>query len=92
MNLVEITAVCLIILNLLAFLLMGADKFKARHGRRRIPEKTLFLFPLLGGALGGTAGMFFFHHKTRHWYFRLGFPALLVLQAGAAVCLFRIWR
>ena len=59
---------------------MGLDKWKARRDAWRIPEKTLFLAALLGGALGGTVGMHLFHHKTRHWYFRFGFPVLLILQ------------
>ena len=67
-------------INLVAFALMGLDKWKARRGAWRISEKTLFLAALLGGALGGTVGMHLFHHKTRHWYFRFGFPILLILQ------------
>ena len=70
--------------NLLAFALMGLDKRRARRGAWRISEQTLFLAALLGGALGGTAGMHLFHHKTRHWYFRFGFPILLLLQLLAA--------
>ena len=35
---------------------------------------------VLFGSLGGTLGMFCFHHKTKHWYFRYGFPILLVVQ------------
>ena len=72
--------VWLAIINLIAFALMGLDKWKARRDAWRIPEKTLFLAALLGGALGGTVGMHLFHHKTRHWYFRFGFPVLLILQ------------
>ena len=68
--------------NLAAFALMGAGKRRAKGGRRRISERTLFLPALLGGALGGTLGMKVFRHKTRHWYFRWGFPLLLVLQIG----------
>lgn len=75
--------------NLTAFVLMGVDKRRARRRAWRISEKTLFLFPLLGGAAGGTAGMLLFHHKTRHWYFRYGFPALLAAQALLAVGAFR---
>ena len=73
--------------NLTAFVLMGVDKRRARRGRWRIPEKTLFLFPLLGGALGGTLGMRCFRHKTKHWYFRFGFPALALLQLAGGIWL-----
>ena len=72
--------VVLIVMNLLAFALMGIDKMKAKSGAWRIPEKTLFLVTALFGALGGTMGMKVFRHKTRHWYFKWGFPALLVIQ------------
>jgi uncharacterized membrane protein YsdA (DUF1294 family) len=74
----------LLAVNLAAFALMGLDKGRAKKNRWRIPEKTLFLPAVLGGALGGVAGMRVFHHKTRHWYFRWGFPALLILQCAAA--------
>ena len=38
----------LIIINIIAFFLMGIDKKKARTGAWRIPEKTLFLSAILG--------------------------------------------
>ncbi len=72
--------VLLLVMNLLAFTLMGIDKAKAKAGAWRIPEKTLFLVTALFGGLGGTLGMSFFRHKTKHWYFKYGFPALLVVQ------------
>ena len=78
--LLKVVLVWLAVINLIAFALMGLDKWKARRDAWRIPEKTLFLAALLGGALGGTVGMHLFHHKTRHWYFRFGFPVLLILQ------------
>lgn len=78
--LLKAVLVWLAVINLIAFALMGLDKRKARRDAWRIPEKTLFLAALLGGALGGTVGMHLFHHKTRHWYFRFGFPVLLILQ------------
>ena len=62
------------------FALMGVDKWKARRDAWRIPESTLWLFALLGGALGGALGMQVFRHKTRHWYFRFGFHLLTALQ------------
>jgi uncharacterized membrane protein YsdA (DUF1294 family) len=59
---------------------MGHDKRCARQGKWRVPEKTLFLATALFGGLGGVLGMKVFHHKTKHWYFRIFFPVLLVLQ------------
>ena len=70
----------LLVMNVLAFALMGVDKAKAKKGAWRIPEKTLFLVTALFGGLGGTLGMTFFRHKTKHWYFKWGFPALLAVQ------------
>lgn len=70
----------LLLVNLIAFALMGLDKGRAKRGRWRISEKALFLPAVLGGSLGAIAGMRLFHHKTKHWYFRYGLPALLAAQ------------
>lgn len=78
----------LLAVNLGAFGLMGEDKRRARKDVWRISEKTLFLPVLLGGALGGVLGMRIFHHKTRHWYFRWGFPLLLIFQLAGLFWLF----
>lgn len=69
-----------LLLNLLGFAVMGSDKKRAIRDAWRISEASLFLTALLGGALGCTLGMHYFHHKTRHWYFRYGMPAILLLQ------------
>ena len=83
MNTVTIIAAgALLALNLFSFLLMRHDKRCAKENRRRVPEKTLFLSAILFGAFGGTLGMFVFRHKTKHWYFKVFFPLLMVLQAG----------
>ncbi|MCR5460431.1 MAG: DUF1294 domain-containing protein [Acetatifactor sp.] len=74
----------LLIMNLIGFILMGADKKKAKSGAWRIPEKTLFLPAILGGSIGAIAGMQVFRHKTKHWYFKYGMPAILILQIVAA--------
>lgn len=80
---VQLLLFYLLCVNGAGFLLMGLDKRRAKRGQWRIPEKTLFLLPLLGGTPGAIAGMHVFHHKTKHWYFRYGLPALLVLQLVA---------
>ena len=74
--------IAVVVLNVISFFLMALDKRLAYRRRRRIPEKVLFLSALLFGALGGTAGMWIFRHKTKHWYFRLFFPLLVVAQAA----------
>ena len=76
----------LLIINLVAFFMMGWDKRQAKkEGARRTPEKKLFAVALLGGSVGAITGMHHFRHKTKHWYFRFGMPAILILQiAGAA--------
>lgn len=83
-EMVQALCLYLLIVNLVGFLLMGLDKRRAKRGAWRISEKTLFLPPLLGGTVGAILGMRVFHHKTRHWYFRYGLPALLVLQIALA--------
>ena len=67
-------------MNIAAFTLMGRDKHCARQGKWRVPEKTLFLVTACFGGLGGVLGMKVFRHKTRHWYFRVFFPLLLIVQ------------
>ena len=83
----KIFAFFLYVLNLLTFAIMGADKHAAKANLRRVPERMLFLLALLGGALGGTVGMFYFHHKTKHWYFVVGMPLILLIQAALAAWL-----
>ena len=70
----------LIAINLIAFLAMFIDKRKAKKGRMRIPEKTLFILVALGGGIGGLAGMYTFRHKTKKMRFVVGFPAILVFE------------
>lgn len=70
-----------IVMNVLGFLAMGMDKGRAIHKKWRIPEKTLFLFAVLGGSIGTWVGMYVFRHKTKHWYFVLGMPLILAIQA-----------
>ncbi|MCQ2539507.1 MAG: DUF1294 domain-containing protein [Acetatifactor sp.] len=74
----------LLIINIIAFAMMGIDKAKARRKEWRIPEANLFLSAILGGSIGAIAGMQHFRHKTKHWYFVVGMPAILILQIVAA--------
>lgn len=80
MNFPILIFIFLLAMNLAGFISMGIDKKRAQRGAYRISEKTLFFFCIFGGAIGSICGMFHFHHKTRHWYFRYGMPLILLLE------------
>ncbi len=69
-----------IIINLIGFFIMWLDKNKAKKGRWRIPEKTLFLITALGGGIGTILGMYVFRHKTQKLNFVIGFPFITILE------------
>ncbi len=77
----------LIVINILGFALMGIDKRKAQRSAYRIPEATLFTTAIMGGSLGSVIGMYLFRHKTKHWYFKLGMPIILLIQVALAILL-----
>lgn len=78
----------LLIINLFGFIVMGVDKKRAVRGAWRISEASLFAFALLGGALGCTLGMNHFRHKTKHWYFKYGMPAIFIMQVFLLILLY----
>ena len=69
-----------IAINLFGFFIMWLDKRKARKGKWRIPEKTLFIITALGGGIGTIAGMYVFRHKTQKIAFVIGFPFITILE------------
>ena len=83
----KILFTCLLFVNIAGFLAFGIDKYKAIHNKWRIRESMLMLFALLGGGPGCLLGIYLFHHKTRHWYFVVGMPLILVLQSLLAICI-----
>ena len=72
----------ILVMSIVAFCVCGADKFAAQRQKRRVPEKVLFLLSALGGSVGMYLGMFTFRHKTKHWYFVVGIPAIVLVQAA----------
>lgn len=83
----KLFAIYLAVMNVLGVAVMWSDKRRARLHRWRIPEKVLFGVSLLGGSAGTWAGMYLFRHKTKHWYFVVGMPLILVCQAALAIYL-----
>lgn len=70
----------LVAINIIGFLAMGLDKWKAKNNSWRIPEKTLFMITALGGGIGTITGMYTFRHKTKKTSFTIGLPAILILE------------
>ena len=74
-----------IIINIIGFLIMWVDKQKAKKGRWRIPEKTLFIITALGGGIGTIVGMYTLRHKTQKIAFVIGFPLITIIEIIAII-------
>lgn len=53
----NILAYYLIIINAVAFIVYGIDKYKAKKAKWRISEATLLMLAVLGGSIGAWTGM-----------------------------------
>lgn len=82
----------LFIINAAGFLLMLADKHKAKKNQWRIPESTLMLTAVLGGGIGSLIGMYSVRHKTRHPKFTIGIPLILAAQVCLVLWLLAFFR
>ena len=69
-----------LVLNLIAFVLIGYDKKLAQNNKRRISEQTLLSFVFLGGSIGSGLSMLTFRHKTSKKSYLLKFWLIIVLQ------------
>ena len=70
MDLLKVIEAWLVFINIFTFAAYALDKYKAVHHAWRIPERTLILL----------AAMYIVRHKTKHNKFRIGVPAILVIQ------------
>lgn len=87
-NIMFIIALFLII-NLVAFIMYGYDKRKAKRHEWRVSEAALLLVALAGGPYGAWLGMKVFRHKTKHWKFRILIPLIALLWTAGIMYL--IW-
>lgn len=78
----------LLAVNILSLMVWGYDKYAAKRKKQRIAERTLLLLTFFGGSAGSILGMYFFRHKTKHWYFRLLVPLLFALHLS----IFILWQ
>ena len=77
----------LLIINIIAFIMYGIDKWKAHRKQWRISEKMLLFLAVIGGSAGALAGMYIFHHKTLNKKFTIGVPLILVIQVMIFICI-----
>ncbi len=80
-----------VLINIIGFMLIGIDKWKAQHAKWRIPERILFLAAILLGSIGTLTGMYVFHHKTRKLRFSIGIPVIMVVQLVCVSMLFLLY-
>ncbi len=80
--------VCLLLVNIITFILYGRDKRKAVQNKWRTPESVLITVAWIGGAVGALLGMLIFHHKTRKWKFKIHISAALIVWITAIFALF----
>lgn len=69
-----------LILNIIAFLLMGYDKKLAQNHKRRISETILLTFVFLGGSIGSGLGMHIFRHKMSKKSYLFKFWLSVIVQ------------
>ena len=74
--------------NFITFLIMGIDKYKAKHDKQRISEKNLLLCSMLMGAVGIGLGMMAFRHKTQKIKFKILVPVTIIINAAVIYALF----
>ncbi len=72
--------VYLLMINIIAYVMYGMDKQRAKRRKWRISERKLLLVAAVGGSLGAWLGMRNFRHKTKNWKFRIMVPLCLCLH------------
>ncbi len=80
----ECFALYLCFISFIAVVITVSDKVRAKKGKRRIRERTLFLISFLGGAAFMYVTMLLIRHKTLHLKFMLGLPVIIAFQVFMA--------
>ena len=73
------------------FIAYALDKWAARQGRRRTPERTLLLLGLAGGGPGGFAAQQLLRHKSSKTSFLIKFWLTVVLNLAVLIALQAGW-
>lgn len=84
--------VILICINLAVFSFTAKTRGVQIRGEWRISERNLLLAAFCFGSLGAFLGMKHYHHKTKHWKFRILVPGMLLIQVVILAGLFLMGR
>jgi uncharacterized membrane protein YsdA (DUF1294 family) len=68
------------LINLVAFSIIGVDKWLAKQQKWRISERNLLLTGIIGGTIGSGLGILFFRHKTSKISFLWKFFLIVLIQ------------
>jgi uncharacterized membrane protein YsdA (DUF1294 family) len=83
--------IVIIFTNITGIIMMVLDKRRAGKGAWRISENALLFTAFSGGALGMLVISKMIRHKTRKLKFKIGLPAIFVLQLIIFTALYMMW-
>lgn len=78
----------LAVISFISVIVCVLDKLRAKKGKWRVRESTLFLLSALGGSGAMYVTMLVIRHKTLHKRFMIGIPIIILLQTAIAVLLY----
>ena len=81
----------IVAINMIAFIMYGLDKLKAKRGKWRISETALFVIAMVGGSVGALMAMSLFHNKTQKNSFMYAIPVIMIVLVAVALCLLAKW-
>ncbi|MBF7092761.1 DUF1294 domain-containing protein [Flavobacterium sp. ALJ2] len=76
------------IVNSIAFILAGYDKYLAIKHKRRISENMLFTITAIGGSVGLLLAMLLFRHKMSKPSFMMKYGGIVFLQIVIALLIY----
>jgi len=80
------------IMSIVTFAAYGIDKRRAVNQQKRVPERKLHLFALVGGWPGAWLGQRVFRHKTKKLLFQMVFWLIVTLHIVLIVWSINLWR
>jgi uncharacterized membrane protein YsdA (DUF1294 family) len=86
-QIISLSVIYVLAINLVAMLAFTVDKSAARRGRRRIRESTLLMIAFIGGSIGSITAQHLIRHKTQKQPFKSQLYTIALLQVMLIVAL-----